>query len=205
MPDREIPLPHPGTAIAAIVLFLASISPACAAGEVIERVETYAISGKSGAELYASIGERGPKIGAARVIAQTGFKLTWKRDYQQRGTDCVLASAVPRLEIITTLPKPAAPLSGEVAERWRVFIDGVTTHERVHGENLKVMAKEIEKATVGLSAEKDPDCNRLRAKMQPLLKEISQERQKKDRAFDESEFGSGGTIQKLVLELINGR
>lgn len=192
-------------AIAAIALFVAAASPALAAGEVIEQTETYAVAGTTGAALYASIGERGPKIGSSRVIAHTGFKLTWRRDYQQRGTDCVLASAIPRLVIITTLPKPAATLSADVAARWRTFIDGVSAHERIHGENLKRMASDIEKATVGLSAENDPDCNKLRAKMQPILKEISQERQAKDRAFDEAEFGAGGTVQKLVLELVNGR
>ena len=175
---------------------------ALAGGQVIEQVETYSINGESARALYDSIGERGPMLGNSRVIAQTGFKLTWRRDYQNRHGGCVLASAVPRLVIITKLPKPSARLPADVAARWAVFIEGVTAHEKVHAENIKVLAREIEKATIGLSAENDPDCNRLRAKMQPILKEISDQRRQKDRDFDKVEFGPGGTVQQLVIGLL---
>lgn len=43
----------------------------------VEKVETYAISGQSGLELYRSIGENGPNVGITRAIAYTNFKLTW--------------------------------------------------------------------------------------------------------------------------------
>ncbi|RYE98157.1 MAG: DUF922 domain-containing protein [Oxalobacteraceae bacterium] len=57
------------------------VMPLSATAEVkaTETVETYAISGKTGAELYESIGERGPLLGANRVVAHTRFKLTWRR------------------------------------------------------------------------------------------------------------------------------
>ncbi|MDA4637125.1 DUF922 domain-containing protein, partial [Escherichia coli] len=65
-----------------------------AAWKAVEQVETYAIAGKSGAALYASIGERGPIIaGATRTIAHTNFKLTWQRKYERQGNACTLVSA----------------------------------------------------------------------------------------------------------------
>ena len=56
--------------------------PGAAAAEwtATETVQPYAIAGKSGASLYASIGERGPQLGGrVRTIAHTNFKLTWTR------------------------------------------------------------------------------------------------------------------------------
>ena len=54
--------------------------PARAEWKAVEKTETYAIAGKSGPELYASIGERGPKVGKTRAIAYTNFKLTWSQE-----------------------------------------------------------------------------------------------------------------------------
>ena len=58
-----------------------------------EEVKAYAITGRTGMELYRSIGERGPQVGPGRVIAHTTFKLTWTRKYEQQGSACTLTSA----------------------------------------------------------------------------------------------------------------
>src|SRR5690606_28969288 len=46
-----------------------------AEGRIAERIETYPINGRTGMELYLSIGERGPKLGNTRAIAHTTFDL----------------------------------------------------------------------------------------------------------------------------------
>lgn len=55
-----------------------TLVPAMALAEwqATEEVRPYSISGKTGAELYESIGARGPEAGAGRAIAHTTFKLT---------------------------------------------------------------------------------------------------------------------------------
>lgn len=183
---------------------LAFAAPAAAEWPAIEKVETYAVSGSTGAELYASIGERGPKLGITRAIAHTSFKLTWKRDYQTRGNDCVLASAVPTLVITTMLPKPSGNLPEPVRRNWQTFIEGVAAHESVHGDHIKAMVKEIEKATIGLAEANDPQCRKIREKMQPVLGEISRAERQKQRDFDKVEFADGGNLHRLVLALVNG-
>jgi predicted secreted Zn-dependent protease len=75
--------------------FTLPVADARAEWQAVEKVQTYAISGKTGPELYASIGERGPKGGIVRAIALTNFKLTWSRDYQPQGDACILVSARP--------------------------------------------------------------------------------------------------------------
>jgi predicted secreted Zn-dependent protease len=179
-------------------------APATAGGSVSERVETYAVSGSTGAALYESIGLHGPKAGGGRAIAHTGFRLTWRRDYQNRGSACVLASAVPKLVITYTLPKAKGRLSPDVAASWKTFVDGVAAHERVHGQHIRELVEKIEAASIGLSAENDPKCAKVRATLQARLKVLSDERVAREQDFDRAELSPGGTVHQLILTLVNG-
>lgn len=169
-----------------------------------EQIKTYAISGSSGIELYRSIGERGPQAGV-QAVAHTTFKLTWRRDYRpQADGTCVLATARPNLTIIYTWPKAPAKLPPDVAASWQRFISGVEKHERVHGEHILDMVKKIEGYSVGLRAENDPKCQKVRAVLQQRLGEISDERRNIERDFDKLELSNGGAVHQLILALVNG-
>lgn len=171
----------------------------------VEKDVPYAISGRTGPDLYASIGERGPKAGIGRAIAFTNFKLTWQRDYRpQPDGACTLVSARPKLIISYHLPKPSENLPGPIARNWEVFIDGVRKHELVHGEMIIAMVKEIEAFSVGLSAPDDPNCKKIRARLQERLAQISQAQRQKSRDFDRAEMSEGGNVHQLILALVNG-
>ncbi|CAG0984869.1 MAG: DUF922 domain-containing protein [Rhizobiaceae bacterium] len=191
----------------AISITAAAISAATPAGaewQAVERVEAYAISGRSGPELYASIGQRGPKLGITRVIAHTTFKLTWSRKYEPRGNACVLAEAKPKLVITYTLPKPSADLPAGVRRNWETFFNGVAAHERVHGDFIKAMVREIEAQSVGLTVEGDPGCKKIRTELTGRLAALSQAQRQKSRDFDRVEMSNGGNIHGLILALVNG-
>ncbi|EKF40682.1 hypothetical protein NA8A_20075 [Nitratireductor indicus C115] len=193
--------------VCGLVLTVAAVLAAGAARaewRATERVETYTITGQSGIELYRSIGERGPKIGMGRVIAYTDFKLTWRRDYQPRRGNCTLASAKPNLVITYRLPKPSQTLPPQTRQSWETFIAGVTAHERVHGEFIVEMVRKIEAVSVGLSAENDPKCQKVRQKLQEHLGALSQEQRRRGREFDREEMSDGGNVHRLVLALVNG-
>ena len=186
-------------------LFAAGLAalPAVAHAEwkPVEKEVPYAITGKTGPELYASIGERKPEAGFAYTI----FKLTWQRDYQpQPDGGCILVTARPKLIISYHLPEPSGELPEPVAANWKVFIDGVRKHEAVHGEMIVDMVKQIEAYSIGLSAADDPDCNKVRAKLQERLPSISQARQQKSREFDRVEMSEGGNVHQLILAFVNG-
>ena len=192
-----------GAVLAAGMLLVSSAS--AQEWKATEQEKLYTVRGTTGPELYASIGERGPEVGGLmRTIAHTTFKLTWRRDYQPRNGGCVLASAKPRLIITYTLPKPASKLSGTVKANWDMFISGVRDHEKVHGDMIKSMVREIELVSVGLSAENDPNCKEIREDLQRRLAAISQEQRRKSRDFDQVELGNGGNIHQLILRLVNG-
>lgn len=184
---------------------LSLTSPAHAQWQAVEKTNTYAISGQTGAELYASIGERGPKVGGlVRAIAHTDFKLTWTRKYEPQDGGCTLVSAKPKLIITYTLPKPAKPLEGAMAQNWETFIAGVRDHERVHGDFIKDLVKAIEATSVGLSVAGDPNCREIRTELTRRLGELSMAQRQRSRDFDRVELSAGGNVHQLILNLVNG-
>lgn len=184
-------------------------TPAAAQGkwQAVEKVQTYAIKGKTGPELYASIGEHGPQVGSLklRTIAHTNFKLTWSRNYQRQDDgSCVLVSARPKLAITYMLPKPRGKLPALIRKNWDIFYAGVHAHERVHGEMIKDMVREIEKVSIGFSAPDDPDCRKIRTELTKRLAEISLMQRQRSRDFDQVEMSDGGNVHQLILALVNG-
>jgi len=191
--------------LAAVAVLIALLPGAARADwKPAEKIVTYPVSGRTGIDLYRSIGENGPKVGIGRVIAYTDFDLKWSRDYQKRNGGCVLASARPFLTITHRLPKVSGELPAETQRLWKAFIAGVEKHERVHGEIILDMVKKIEAFSVGLTVPDDPDCQKIRAVLTKKLGELSQEQRQKSRAFDRAEMSDGGNVHQLVLRLVNG-
>ena len=170
----------------------------------VETIKTYAVAGTSGAELYDSIGERGPLLGPkVRAIAHTDFKLTWTRKYEpQPDGACAITVNIPKVIITYTLPKPSAQLPASTRRSWQHFIAGVEAHERVHGQFIKDMVKEIEAMSVGFSMPDDPKCSRIRVELTKRLGEISKKQQQRNRDFDKVELSDGGNLQQLVIKLV---
>jgi predicted secreted Zn-dependent protease len=194
----------PTRLIVAIGLFLSG--PAAAQDwQATERVEPYTVQGSTGLEIYRSIGERGPKLGIARVIAHTGFKLTWTRKYERQGDACVITVNRPKLIITYTLPKLKSKLSEPLKSRWDTFIAGVTAHEKIHGDFIKDMVKQIEAMSVGMTVENDPNCQKIRPQLQARLGELSDAQRARSRDFDKVELSDGGNVHQLILQLVGPR
>ena len=185
-------------------LFLAT-GAAATDWQAVEQVVPYAVTGMTGLEIYRSIGENGPKLGAGRVIAHTGFKLTWTRKYERQGNACVITVNRPKLVITYTLPKLKTKLSGPVKERWNTFIAGVTAHEKVHGDFIKELVRDIEAMSVGMRVEDDPDCTKIRPQLQARLGELSKAERARSRDFDKEEMSDGGNVHRLILQLVDPR
>lgn len=188
-----------------LAALLFSFPAAAADWQAVERVETYAVEGATGMELYQSIGARGPKLGDVRAIAHTAFKLTWTRKYERRGKACVITVNRPKLVITYTLPKAKGPLAEPLKSRWQTFAEGVAAHEKVHGDFIKDMVLEIEAMSVGLTAEDDPECRKIRRDLQARLGELSRAQRARSRDFDRAEMSDGGNLHRLVLGLVDPR
>jgi len=173
----------------------------------VEQVKSYAISGSTGAELYASMGENGPTVGGGRrTIAYTTFDLKWSRKYEpQADGSCKLVSAKPWLTITYALPKPTGKLPPATQALWKTFIDGITRHEKVHGDHMKEMVDRILATTVGVSVPNDPKCQKVRKEIIAPLSAASEEQRERSRDFDKLEMSDAGNVHRLILALVNGR
>lgn len=192
-------------ALAATIALLGSCVLAHAGWKPVERTETYQISGRSGIELYRSIGENGPVIGVGRAIAYTDFKLLWSRDYRpQPDGSCTLVTARPSLTITYRLPRAPADLPPATQRAWKIFLGGIAAHEKIHGDIIVEMVRQIEAVSVGLNAANDPDCQKVRQALQARLGPLSQEQRRRSREFDIDEMRDGGNVHRLILALVNG-
>ena len=194
-------------ALAGAFVWLAGMAPgfAHAGWKPVERIEHYQVSGRTGIELYRSIGEKGPVIGIGRAIAYTDFKLLWSRDYRpQPDGSCTLATARPSLTITYRLPKGPADLPPATRQAWQTFLDGIVAHEKVHGDIIVDMVRQIEAVSVGLNAPADPGCKKVREALQGKLGALSQEQRRRSRDFDRDEMSDGGNVHRLILALVNG-
>lgn len=193
--------------IACFVLLPLSAHAQATDWQPVEQVSTYGITGDSAVSLYASIGERGPKVGAqVRAIAHTDFKLTWTRQYTpQPDGSCRITVARPKLIITYMLPKPAVTLAPDLKTKWDVFIAGVRKHEAVHGVFITDMVREIERVSLAISTPNDPKCARLRTDLQTKLGEISKAQRQRSADFDKMELSNGGNVHQLILQLVNGK
>lgn len=203
--SSEVSLKFACPIIAAIACAAALCGPARADWKPVEQTKTYPVHGSTGAELYKSIGEQGPKLGPTRAIAYTDFRLTWRRDYRpQPDGSCKLVSARPKLVITYKLPKPAAKLSAGTERRWKTFYDGIAAHEKVHGEQIVDMVHRIIAVSVGFSHADDPKCKKIYSELKKHLARLSQLQRAQSRDFDREEMSAGGNVHKLILGLVNG-
>ena len=174
--------------------------------KAVEIVKPYAIEGRTGPELYRSIGERGPRSGKsrARAIAHTNYVLRWDRTFDHSNNACTVVSATPRLTITYTMPEPEQKLASPVRENWAAFYAGILKHEKTHGETAKEITREIVRRTVGLSAPDDPQCRRIRKLLAKEITAMVAVQHARDREFDRVQMSDGGNVQQLVLALVNG-
>lgn len=192
-------------ALAVTAALIGAPAAAHADWKPVERVETYRVSGRTGIDLYRSIGENGPNVGVGRAIAYTDFKLLWSRDYRpQPDGSCKLVTARPSLTITYRLPKASGDLPAATQHAWKTFLEGIAAHEKVHGDIIVDMVRQIEAVSVGLSAPADPECKKVREALQSRLGPLSQEQRRKSRDFDREEMRDGGNVHRLILALVNG-
>ena len=125
--------------------------------------------------------------------------------YERQGNACTITVNRPKLIITYTLPRLKTKLSGALKGRWDTFVAGVTAHEKVHGDFIRDMVREIEAASVGMTVENDPNCRKIRPQLQAKLGELSDAQRARSRAFDAVELTDGGNVHQLILQLVDPR
>ncbi len=161
--------------------------------------QTYAISGTTGIELYRSIGENGP----TGAIAETRFKLTWKRLFDEEGGACSLIRFRPEITITIHLPKPSQKLDPYMQAKWDRFISGIRTHEMQHVRMIREMVPATEASVKGARVENDKTCAKVKKEVSRRIDLMLAGYKAKSRDFDREELTNGGNVHSLILALVN--
>jgi predicted secreted Zn-dependent protease len=110
--------------------------------KVLEKVETYRISGDSGEALMNAMDRNGPRHGfLARAIAQTRYSVAWDIAWNITGEKvCRVKAANVKLSISYRYPELTGKPTPSMKRSWQIFMKGVRKHERHHGRVARQMA-----------------------------------------------------------------
>ena len=174
--------------------------------KVVEKVDYYSISGKSGDALMAAMDSKGPRHGfMARAIAQTRYSIAWELDWEAAGNRCELKQANVTLSVNYRFPKMTGQASPALKRKWAVFMKGVNKHERMHGRIAREMADAAYKSATKLSVDGDPNCRKAKQELSRLVHEIYARYEARQQRFDAVEHQPGGTVDRLVTSLMRKR
>ena len=165
--------------------------------------KSYSISGATGFDLYQSISKNGPNGGGH--VAQTSFKLTWKRLFDERGGDCFLVHARPQLAITQTYPKPAGKLSPDMRRRWDKFMSAARQHEQTHARMIAEMVRATEASLAGMMERNDRSCAKVKKSVAARIDQGYQAHRSRSRDYDKAELSFGGRMFVVLEDLVNER
>lgn len=192
------------SAICGLGLVLAQAAEA--ADKVSIKTKTYSISGKTGAELYASMVRYGPRHGLlSRAIAQTSYKVDWDAKLVADAGVCRVAAAKPTLALTYAYPKPSSDLSPVVRQRWAKFMVGVRKHEETHGRLARQMVAAAALSVKDLQTAGDPTCRKTRAEVKRRASKVYALYEAKQIQFDKAEHRDRGNIDGLIRSLIKAK
>lgn len=165
--------------------------------------KTYPVRGSTALEIYRSIAENGPAGGAH--LAQTTFTLTWNRLFDERGGDCYLVHARPKLAITHSYPKPAGKLSPSLQRHWDKLIAATRRHEETHARMIKDMVAKAEAEMAGMMEKNDRSCAKIKKSVSARIDAAYQAHRDRSRAFDRSEMAQGGPMFIVLENFVNER
>lgn len=194
-------LPHPQ--LFAIVFVLCLAAPAEAEPTVNVHVDSYSITGTTGAGIMKQINRKGPRHGfLARAIAQTQYSLDFGYEAARSADRCRVVSAWVKLDIAYVYPKLESRIPAALQRRWKRFLQGVRAHEERHGALAIEMAKATEKSIAGMSAKADERCDGLERAVKREAQRIFDRYEAEQRRYDREEHRKGGNVDRIVEALV---
>lgn len=157
---------------AAMALAAALAGSVPATAEIVSKTEItyFAVTGKTPAEIYRNILDRGPTVGKDRALAAIGTTATQDGGVEQQGSLCRLTDYVISLDFTITRPKIENEAVLPPADRalWQRMNDFILVHENEHKDVWLACAADIEKTIMALTA---PNCDELISKGQAVWAE----------------------------------
>jgi predicted secreted Zn-dependent protease len=145
----------------------------------------YTISGNNAGAIYATMVNRGPRVGGVKAYAKTSAVSTPSAQIIQ-GKTCKLKDYRLNFAFNINLPrlKNEAALSGNTKTQWRNFANFLKVHEETHRSIWLEYGAALEAKVWNIKAS---SCDELAAKIIKLRDQMGRECSKKQDAFDAAE------------------
>jgi len=176
---------------------------ASAGVRTVTKVESYRVSGSSGAALMNAMERNGPSQGfLTRAIAQTRYSVAWELGWGVAGQQCRLQSADVTLSVNYRYPQLVGKASPALRSRWARFMVGVRKHEETHGRLAQQMVQKARKSVLGMRVDNDPYCRKAKVQVGQLVRTVYTDYEKRQQRFDTVEHRPGGPVDRLVSRLV---
>ncbi len=193
-----------GFALCAVICLLGA--QAEAGVRTVAKVQTYRVTGDSGAALMRAMERNGPSQGfLARAIAQTRYSVAWELGWAVSDKRCRLKSADVTLSVNYRFPQLVGKAPPALRSRWARFMVGVRKHEETHGRIARQMVTSARTAALGLSVDNDPYCRKAKHQVGSIVRAVYNQYEKRQQRFDTLEHRPGGPVDRLVDALIGQR
>jgi len=184
-----------------IILFTFIFTPAQARVIIKEQTKYYNVSGRTGEQVYAKFGRRGPwKIRRQHAIAATEREFDFKNIvFGQRGGKCVLTSVDVYLTVTYYYPRwtDKKRASKNLQNLWSRFLKELVRHENVHGRYFKETMRQFEHELLKVTGKLSDKCSGMAQKARQRLDRAYQKGEKKHEAFDRRELRANSPVRKL--------
>ena len=189
--------------LAALVAAAGSPGMAEAKARITIKTTYYTVHGDTGHDLFESMNRNGPRHAfMQKAMAQTQYKTSPRGEMRWKDGICRVDNGGYDAEITYVFPKPARPLTGAMARRWKVFMVHTIAHEKVHGQIAAEMAHELDRHIRKFAMEDGRGCRRALSRLRKDVKAIYKRFDDKQNAYDMREHRDGGAVEKSVLRLV---
>ncbi|MEM6325751.1 MAG: DUF922 domain-containing protein [Bacteroidota bacterium] len=146
-------------------------------------VNTYEVTGRTAAEVLASLQARGPRSGERIFFGLTETEMAFRYWKTPADGECRLERIRIDLRVVVTIPEWRAP--GEAPYRlkrdWSRFETALRRHEDQHREIAEVGAREVYRA---LHALRTPSCTTIDATAREVANRLREANEQRQAAFD---------------------
>ena len=167
----------------AAVLLLGAHNPA--RGEVVSSTEVvyFDVVGRTPAEIYRNIMDRGPRIGGNKALASIGTRTVQDGRIVQTGDHCAITDYTITLQFVIRRPRITNEdvLSGTDRALWRDMNAFIEFHENEHKEVWHACAVKLDKT---ISALKAPSCDEVAQTADGLWRKMLADCDAKQRSYD---------------------
>ena len=192
--------------LSAIVFAVTTVGSANAGLRIKERTQYYSITGKTGKQLFRSIGRRGPRRGHAIATTKTSVKIRNIRT-KKRGRSCVVTRADVIVTLTYTLPRwrGSTRASRRVRKRWNAFAARVNRHEKKHGQISKNYAKKLYREIRRMKGRVSRNCRDFGKRAERRIVKLQSQAERQHALFDRREDRSSARVRRLQVALISAR